>query len=81
MAAVGAGEFFVAVQILLAVGVAPRFAVGLVVGALGDGTAGIHHSDVVALVVGEVVERVADAVEVAAGEACHLHRIVVDDVV
>ena len=53
--------------------VAPRFAVGVVVGALGDGAGSIHHSDVIALVVGEVVERVAATVEIAAGEAGHLH--------
>ena len=65
MAAVGAGEFFVAEEILLAVGVAPWFAVGVVVGALGDGAGGIHHGDVVALEVSEVVESVAATVEVA----------------
>ena len=73
-------EVIVALQILLTVGVAPRFAVGVVVGAWGDGAGSIHHGDVVALVVGEVVESVAAAVEVAAGEAGHLHLIVVDDV-
>ena len=73
MATVGAGEFFVAEEVWLAVGVAPRLAVGVVVGALDDGAAGIHHSDVITLVVGEVVESVAAMVKIAAGEAGHLH--------
>ena len=57
----------------------PWLAVGVVVGALGDGAGSIHHSDIVALIVGEVVERISTATEVAAGEAGHLHRIVVND--
>ena len=77
MLSVDREQFLVAVQpgIDVGLGLPPCLAVGVVVGALCQVPVGIHHAEVVALIVGHIVTGAPEAVEISAGKAHHHQRV------